>query len=55
MTIELDKMRMLRPVQPLVAPKGDGAEVVRLIMEAVHKRKQALGASGGAAQLTMVR
>ncbi|KAL1508320.1 hypothetical protein AB1Y20_004430 [Prymnesium parvum] len=51
-TIELDKMKMLRPVQPLVVAKGEGGTVVRAIMEAVHQRKMAIA---GATPQVMAR
>jgi len=54
-TIELDRARMLRPIQPLAVSKGDGADVVQRIMDAVHKRKIALSEGLGASQQVMVR
>lgn len=43
-TIELDKMKMLRQVHPLVVAKGESAHVVAKIMNQVQKNRGGAGA-----------
>ena len=42
-------------LQPLAVSKGNGADVVQRIMDAVHKRKIVLSEGLGASQQVMVR